>query len=514
MEGATARAHDRSWPDLRAGERHGQTPWRRTPAPGGRPWRVAVVAPCFNRLADVEALLGDLAAADTRGIELTVTLADNASEPPVDHVRVPPGLAVDIVRLARNVGGSGGFSAAMAHVLERRGSYAAREAPDFLWLLDSDVRLTRRALSVMVDVLSSHDGLVGVGPELRDTESGRSYETGGHINRFSGGSEPAVVRDSLPYRIVPCDYIASCCVLVRRDAVERTGLFPEAFIYLDDIDWCLALGQTTGRSLAALPGVVVYHPWWWRRVLPGRRYYVARNCIPPLERLGLGRVVRFRRAMAEVRLSVGLATLGLGELAREHIRGLQDLASGRTLGRGRARSPAAPPTRPVAELAAAVRRHLARPGPPVRLYVHPVLGSGYVGFEDVREQLADLEIDTANFRVWHSRFLPFLIARSAWEALRRVLVGARADVAVVPVDWSTGWIHGTRCIVIAGNEFVELEPRVTRDLPVAARCALAGTWHALRLWLRGPGVWPLARAADQPTGTVSVFGPRRGDGGP
>jgi len=492
------------WPDLRAGERHGPTPWKRVPAPGGRPWRIAAVIPCFNRHHDVELLLQDLASCDLEGIELTVTLADNDSSPPIASVRMPPRLPIDVVRIDRNVGGSGGFSAAMAHVLQRpRG-----EPPDFLLLLDSDVRVPRCTLRVMLDALSSHDDLVGVGPELRDPQSGRSYETGGMISRHDGGSYPAVVRDSLPYRLVPCDYIASCGVLVRREAVERTGLFPEAFLYLDDIDWCLALRETTGQTLAAMPGVVVYHPWWWRRVLPGRRYYIARNCLPPLERLGLGAGVRFRRALAEVRLSISLASLGLDELAREHIRGLADAAAGRTLGAGRARNIAAPPTRPISEIGAALAPHVRGKDGIRRVFVHPVLGSWYFGHEDLREQLAGVGLDPINFGLWHSRFLPVLLARAAWAAVRRVLVGPHAQVAVVPLEWSTGWMHGARCFVIAGSEFLEVEPDLRKTLPRAARCALEGLWHACRLWWRGPGTWPLPKVFDQAGTSVSTHGPR------
>src|ERR1041384_4006737 len=60
------------------------------PAPGGtpRPWKVAAVIPCFNRRADLQTLLRDVARQDLRPIDgrpiqLWCVIVDNASTDPL-----------------------------------------------------------------------------------------------------------------------------------------------------------------------------------------------------------------------------------------------------------------------------------------------------------------------------------------------------------------------------------------------------------------------------------------------
>ena len=78
-----------------------------TPAPGSRltphvngqpkptrTWKIAAIVPCFNRRADLELLLQDVARQDLRGVELWLTIVDNASTEPLSTNRVPQGLTV------------------------------------------------------------------------------------------------------------------------------------------------------------------------------------------------------------------------------------------------------------------------------------------------------------------------------------------------------------------------------------------------------------------------------------
>src|SRR5262245_47812599 len=57
--------------------------------------KIAAVIPCFNRRADLEILLRDVARQDLTGIDLWCVVVDNASTEPLSTISVPPGLRVE-----------------------------------------------------------------------------------------------------------------------------------------------------------------------------------------------------------------------------------------------------------------------------------------------------------------------------------------------------------------------------------------------------------------------------------
>jgi len=446
--------------------------WKRRTAGHGGNWRVAAVSPCFNRPGDVETLASALAAADVAGIDLTLIVVDNASTPALQAPE-RPGLRVRMVRSEVNGGGAGGFNTGM------RAALAMQPPPDFLWLLDSDVRPTCEALRVLVDVLSGYEELAAVGSELRDTASGFTYEIGGMVDRAVGNWVPAATGHTPVTHLKACDYLAACSLLVRAEAVRATGLMPEVFIFDDDVDWTIAVAQKTGKTLAGVPGSVVYHPW--RKFAKGFRYYGARNGFGPLNRLGLARSVRFRKGLLQTGFLTALSTMGLHDLAEACVRGLKDAAAGRTTGPGwlgTVELPKGPTLRPLRELAGAIEDAKKRLGPGAKVFVHPALGENWPGYADVKEQLAKAYLDPRHHATWHGGPAVALVAVTAWHALRRLVLGANADLCVVPVGWCTAWIHGRYAIVVAGDSFFEVAVRPWRTLPRSVWNAARGLWYS------------------------------------
>ena len=141
--------------------------------------------------------------------------------------------------------GSGGFNAGMTQVISGAGLTGEMGQPDFVWWLDSDARAARKCLREMVKVLARHPRIGGVGSALGDPPTGLIWETGASIVRSTGYIKPGLITDKRFY--VKADYLAACSGLVRREAIERTGLFPPNFIYYDDIDWCVQMTAKTTR---------------------------------------------------------------------------------------------------------------------------------------------------------------------------------------------------------------------------------------------------------------------------
>ena len=297
--------------------------WDRSAAPMLRPIRIAVVVPCYNRRADAEAVLADLAAVETgieldgamRAIDLRVLLVDNASDQPLSTITGPwegklpglGGLALEHLRTGYNSGGSGGYNAGMARVLSWwKDAAPGDEAwdPDYVWLVDSDARVAPTTLTRLLEVLERDEAIVAAGSVICDPLTGQAFELGGNQNAFTGHFEPMVLggvgvagsRDGL----VDCDYVAACCALVRTDAIRATGLFPDRFLNADDVEWFIRMKQRTGGRVVGVPASVAMHPRF-DRFPTWTRYYSCRNAFGPLEAVGAGvcgRAVRAYRGIA------------------------------------------------------------------------------------------------------------------------------------------------------------------------------------------------------------------------
>jgi GT2 family glycosyltransferase len=483
--------------------------------------RVAAVVPCFNRPGDLAALAGDLARceltvgageaqtpslrsglveAGTR-IELTVLVVDNASEPALEAPQLPQRIIARLVRLASNTGGSGGYNAGMAVALGAE--------PDYLWLVDSDARVEPDTLVRLLAAMEADRSIVVAGPVLADTETGAVQEVGGRLDRRTGRFGPwaTAVEGDAP---IGCDYVAACCALVRADVVRRVGLMPDVFLNADDVEWCMRLareGQETHGSesratVVVVPGARAAHPRFDRfGTLP--RYFGARNAFGPIDALGLGRVVRLRRAVREVMRAVNQHLMGRADLAALHIRGLRDAARGWVRGLP-ADLPRVEGMRPVGGLGEALREA----GPELALGARSA-GAGVplviewpaeVSAEDravVRRALAD-----AGFDVDGAARAP---SRSIAAFLRRAIAGARYEVAVVPAKGSPAhWLVARTMVELAGTGagagagagfVVRREARWA----MLARCALAaavGSWWALRIAARGRRVSVLPTPQD------------------
>ncbi len=483
---------------------------------GLRTVRVAAVVPCFNRPDDLTTLATDLAAcaleaevgrrgdrgaaaAERVRIELSVVIVDNASAQPLEAPDLGSKIGVRVVRLAVNTGGSGGYNAGMAMALacvdEQNGC-----GPEYLWLVDSDARVEPDTLAKLLGAMETDDSLVALGPVLRDTESGEVQEVGGKFDRLRGRysalhervPEPARGDDAdgcEGLRTVDCAYVAACCVLVRAGTVRRVGLMPEVFLNADDVEWCMRLAREGGGRVAVLVDAVASHPRFDRfSTLP--RYFGARNAFGPIDALGLGWKVRFRRAAREVLRAVNQELMGRSDIVALHMRGLRDAVRGLVSGLP-SDLPKTEGMRPFDTLAEALPETGARDGGLLIDWSKELSAADRVC---VLEALQARGYDTEK-----ASRAP---TRSIAAMLRRAVAGPRFGVAIVPAKGSPAhWFVGRTMIECAGGGFVVR--RVSR-FGAMARCVgimVRGGWYSLRLGVRGarrsvlPGVEAAAALA-------------------
>jgi GT2 family glycosyltransferase len=454
---------------------------------------------------------------DGRPLQVWCVIVDNASTQPLASIRVPHGVAVEFVRLEKNSGGSGGFNAGMSQVLSGAGLTGEMGQPDFIWWLDSDARAGRRCLRELVKVLARRPGVGGVGSALGDIPTGMTWETGAKVVRSTGYIKPCKITDMR--FVTRADYLAACSGLVRREAVERTGLFPKNFIYYDDIDWCVQMTAKTGLRVVGAPRSRAFHPPGNRRYVTWGRYYIARNCFSHIDALKLGGFVRFKRALRELPRAMAQAVMGLDELAELHLRGLRDAVDKRFVDIEPKDVVNPLGFRPFQELNSLVQSELAafsRTGSPATLYVHPLLKSRIAGLEAFRRELKNVEFSWPKDRAgWARRTLEDHILLDFAGAIWRGLAGPSADVAIVPTGWPTSWFRGKVLIQVTTEGLLVRRPRPLKAASSALRVLTRGLKLAVAIGLRGPHVMelppapayrPKPREAYVPAGFESVNG--------
>ena len=472
--------------------------------------RIAVVIPCFNRRSDAESLLGDLAklglGSDGRGgpgVDLRVLLVDNASESPLSTLETPRGVDLEHLRLSTNTGGSGGYNAGMRRVLGQDAAEGdtrwAEFAPEYVWLVDSDARVAPDTLTTMLEVMARDAEIVAAGSAVADPITGQFFELGGHVNRKNGNFEPHVIGNAGVRRLVDCDYVAACCALVRADAIRCTGVFPDTFLNGDDVEWFIRMKRRTGGRIVGVPWSHAMHPRY-DRFPTWTRYYMTRNAFGPLDALGVSRRTRLVRAMKEVPRGVQQAMMGRHDLARLHVLGLKHCAAGINRKMAPAGTVVVDPNTPLKALRATLREEFGDPaagGKSRTAVLHPNLLIPESDRSLIEGQLREAGFEIRTPRGPGAMGVGFV--RASAGALRRWVLGAEADVAVVPARGRPdAWYLGTRLIEVVPGGFV-MKRTTWLGTPVRAAGALVnGTRHALGVARRdgeAPGLLDPAYAA-------------------
>ena len=420
--------------------------------------RVAAVIPGFGRAADIERLLQDLWRMNRKGIELWVVLCDNASPQPLaDLVKPPEGLPFECFRNSHNAGGAGGFNAAMSRVLAGEGLSGQFPKPHFVWLLDSDARVGKNCLRPLVRVMLKNRKIVGAGSALTDQFTGIVYEIGGRISKNKGEWGPAHWGNHDRRSVLSVDYLAACSMLVRRDAIEKTGLMPDIFIHGDDVRWSIALTQATGGKLVGVPASRAYHPHFLGKFQTWTRYYGCRNGFPPIDMKKLGGWVRFRKALVETERAVCQTIMALDELGELHLQGIEDAIAGRTVGHhiamGREKLIGLMRPEPMSKLAERLGQLRAEHGPSATTFIHPLLIANPNDLKDMRAQLTAAGLSVKLPKNWkgHDRYQ--LRYRDLVGAATRFMFGPNSDIAVVPTGWPTGWFRGKTLVEVTPDGF-------------------------------------------------------------
>lgn len=181
------------------------------------------------------------------GVEPTsIALVQNPSAPG-EPVLKPSDPRVAVLRLHRNLGYAGGMNEGIRH-------HTARGAQQLL-LLTHDVRLRAGTLEALLAASAEHPSAGILGPVLYDAKTGAPFSFGVHRTR-SGGlvhlDRPPLER-ALEHGVVGCDSIDGAAMLIRKEVLDRTGVFTDHFfMYFEESDLCLRTARA-GWQVGIVP---------------------------------------------------------------------------------------------------------------------------------------------------------------------------------------------------------------------------------------------------------------------
>jgi len=310
---------------------------------------VLVIIVTWNKKRFVLDLLKSLDALDYPSDTIDVLVVDNASNDGTAEAIASKFADVHIVRNERNLGGSGGFNTGLSWAFQQSDKHYK-----YLWLLDNDVLVHRKALSELVAILERKEDVAVAGSTMMQMDfPWRINEMGGFVDRGSGAlilnrhmeevpgwrgrplNELLAGECDLTGHLMGCrpymdtDYVAAASLLVRADVAKEAGLWKDLFIHFDDVEWCLRIGRMGWRVVASARSII-WHLSAVAKVPTWVLYYDNRNVLYLLEEHGADPAA-IRRIMRRILIkSVYYSIIGKPDLGRLHVESVQDFLSGRT----------------------------------------------------------------------------------------------------------------------------------------------------------------------------------------
>lgn len=182
---------------------------------------------------------------------------------------------VKIIKNEENIGGAGGFDRGLKDGLNRNYEYIV--------LLDNDVLLDQHVFYNMYRYLENNKDVGIVGSKVMIMDLPDTIQDYGDFLDFKKYKEKnAYIMDKDSEKIPDineCDYVPTCCVMVRKQALLEAGTMPaDNFIYYDDIELSHKM-KIRGWKVVALGNAKIWHKGGFRKATINTfsRYYFLRN---------------------------------------------------------------------------------------------------------------------------------------------------------------------------------------------------------------------------------------------
>lgn len=162
----------------------------------------------------------------------------------------------NIIQNDRNYGYTGGNNIGIRHALDN-------SSPDYFLILNNDIVVAPDFLTEMVRVAEDDDSIGILGPKIYYYDFPKTIQSAGcrvsmirGISTIIGNKEI----DNGQYDTVQeAGHVMGCCLLIKREVVEKIGLFDESyFCYWDETDYCTR-ARKAGYKVIYVPKARMWH---------------------------------------------------------------------------------------------------------------------------------------------------------------------------------------------------------------------------------------------------------------
>lgn len=311
---------------------------------------ILIIIVTWNKKQYVLDLLDSVMTLDYPTEAINILVVDNASNDGTADALRAQHPHVHLICNEENLGGTGGFNTGLKWAFEQ-----SEHRYKYLWLLDNDVLVHRRALAELVQVLETQPDIAIAGSTMMQLDyPWRINEMGafvdmqfrpGHLvlNRhleciaaWQGKSAQQLLAEDvdLSQHLMHCnpymdvEYVAAASLLIRANVAKKAGLWRDYFIHFDDVEWCLRIGQMGHRVVVSAKSLI-WHLSAAAKVSTWVLYYDNRNVLDLLvvHKVRPDLIRNVRRLI--YKKAVYYHLIGKPDLARLHHRAIEDFDAGR-----------------------------------------------------------------------------------------------------------------------------------------------------------------------------------------
>ena len=283
---------------------------------------ISIITINYNGLNDTCALIETIPNND----KLEVIVVDNASknqEAEADTISEKY-LHVKVIKSEKNLGFAGGNNLG---IKAAQGKY--------LFFINNDTIFKEFNVQALINRLESSPSIGVVCPKIRFAWGSNPIQFTGYTplskitvrNQSIGFGEEDKGQYDAPH---PTPYAHGAAMLIKREAIEKTGLMPECFfLYYEELDWSMMFTRA-GYQIWYEPQCTIYHKESQStgQNSPLRTYYIVRNRLLLVKRNwdGLTKYVTYAYliGVVGVRDFLKYVLTGKRELVRATFRGIRD----------------------------------------------------------------------------------------------------------------------------------------------------------------------------------------------
>jgi GT2 family glycosyltransferase len=311
---------------------------------------ILIIIVTWNKKQYVVDLLDSVLTLDYPTEAIDIVVVDNASNDGTVEVLKTKYPHVHLICNTENLGGTGGFNTGLKWAFSQ-----PENRYQYLWLLDNDVLVHRRALVELVKVLEAKPDIAIAGSTMmqldypwRINEMGAFVDTqyqAGHLilNRhlenipaWQGKTATQLLVEDvdLSQHLMHCnpymdvEYVAAASLLIRAEVAKTAGLWRDYFIHFDDVEWCLRIGALEHRVVVSAKSLI-WHLSAAAKVPTWVLYYDNRNVLDLLVTHQVRPALLHHTRRLIYKKAVYYHLIGKPDLAALHHQAIVDFDAGR-----------------------------------------------------------------------------------------------------------------------------------------------------------------------------------------